>query len=242
MTDRLPSTGAPAATDSPARCRSDDVVLIHRVFRRLFGEAPALVRDVAPGDVKRAAFVARHLHGLSRMLHAHHRAEDDLFWDRMAERAPACGLHVSLMRSQHATVSEQLDAVDALVDAWAAEADVLDAERLAVALDEVDRTLAQHLADEERDAFPVLDDVLSQAEWDEIQAEAGREKPDLPLFLLLGLILDSLPEGERDAWMARELPGPMRLAYRLLGRRGYERELRRLRLAGAPREGTAPLN
>ncbi|WP_448004834.1 hemerythrin domain-containing protein [Agromyces bauzanensis] len=242
MTERLPTTGAPAATDVPATtCRSDEVVLIHRVFRRLFGEAPGLVRDVAPGDVGRAAFLARHLHGLTRMLHVHHRAEDDFFWDRMTERAPACGLHVSLMRSQHETVSGQLDVVDALVDEWAAEADVLAAERLAVELDEVDRTLTQHLADEERDAFPVLDAVLSEAEWDEISAEVAREKPALPLFLLLGLILDGIPEAERDAWMARELPGPMRLAHRLLGRRRYERELRRLRPAASSPEGTGRL-
>lgn len=242
MTERLPSTGAPETTAATATtCRSDEVVLIHRVFRRLFGDAPGLVRDVAPGDVERAAFLARHLHGLTRMLHVHHRAEDDFFWDRMEERAPACGLHVSLMRSQHQTVSDQLDEVDGLVDAWAAEADVLAGERLAVALDEVDRTLTQHLADEERDAFPVLDAVLSDEEWDEIQAEVGREKPPLPLFLLLGLIIDSLPEGERDAWMARELPGPMRLAYRLLGHRRYQHELRRLRPAAPSREGTGRL-
>lgn len=238
MTERLPSTGAPTAPSAPAStCRSDDVVLIHRVFRRLFGDAPGLVRDVAPGDVDRAAFLARHLHGLTRLLHTHHRAEDAFFWDRMEERAPACGLHVSLMRSQHRAVSEQLDVIDSLVDVWATEADVLDAEHLAVALDEVDRTLTQHLADEERDALPVLDAVLSDEEWDEIQAEVGRERPPLPLFLLLGLIIDGIPEGERDAWMARELPGPMRLAYRLLGRRRYQRELRRLRPAASSREG-----
>jgi len=241
MTERLPSTGAPTAPTAPTvpgtTCRSDEVVLIHRVFRRLFGDAPGLVRDVAPGDVERAVFLARHLHGLTRLLHTHHRVEDDFFWDRMEERAPACGLHVSLMRSQHRTVSDQLDVIDSLIDVWATEADVLDAEHLAVALDEVDRTLTQHLADEERAALPVLDAVLSDAEWDEIQAEASKERPPLPLFLLLGLILDGIPEGEREAWMTRELPGPMRLAYRLLGRRRYRRELRRLRPAAFSPEG-----
>ena len=115
-----------------------------------------------------------------------------------------------------------------LIDAWAPGADAADATRLAEALDEVDRTLREHLADEERDALPVLDAVLSDAEWDEISAHAQREKPPLPLFLLLGLMMDAVPEGERAAWMARELPAPMRLAYRLFGRRQYERALRRL--------------
>lgn len=242
MTTRLPSTGAPASADSAAAtCRSDEVVLIHRLFRRLFGEAPGLVRDVEQGDAERAVFLARYLHGITTLLHLHHRAEDEFFWDRMTERAPACGLHVAAMRRQHRTVSDQLDAVDALIDAWAPEADVLVAERLAVALDEIDRTLTEHLADEERDALPVLDAVLTDAEWDEISAHAQREKPPLPLFVLLGLMIDSLPEAERVAWMTRELPGPMRLAYRLLGRRSYERTMRRLRPAGAPPVATRRL-
>ena len=229
MTTRLPSTGAPTSTGAPAAtCRSDEVVLIHRMFRRLYGEAPGLVRDVVPGDVRRAAFLAHHLHGLTALLHTHHRAEDDFFWDRMTERAPACGLHVALMRRQHRAVSDQLDEIDVLVDAWAVAADAALATRLAEALDEVDATLGEHLADEERDALPVLDAVLSDAEWDEIEAHAQREKPPLPLFLLLGLMMDAVPESERAAWMARELPAPLRFAYRLVGRRQYERALRRL--------------
>ncbi|MEF3403907.1 hemerythrin domain-containing protein [Agromyces sp. CCNWLW203] len=218
-------SGAPATT-----CRSDEIVLIHRMFRRLFGEAPALVREVVPGDAQRAAFLSKHLHGLTKLLHVHHHAEDDFFWDRMTERAPACGLHVALMRKQHESVSEQLDEIDTRIDEWTASgADAATAEHLATALDEVDSSLAEHLADEEREAFPVLDAVLSEVEWDEIAAHAQREKPPLPLFLLLGLMMEAVPEAERDAWMDRELPAPMRLAYRLFGRRSYERALRRLR-------------
>lgn len=230
MTTRLPSSGAPAVSGAPATtCRSDEIVLIHRMFRRLFGEAPSLVRDVVPGDARRAAFLSNHLHGLTKLLHVHHHAEDDFFWDRMTERAPACGLHVALMRKQHQSVSDQLDEIDTRIDDWTASAaDATAGERLATALDEVDRSLAEHLADEEREAFPVLDAVLSEAEWDEISAHAQREKPPLPLFLLLGLMMEAVPEAERAAWMDRELPAPMRVAYRLFGRRRYERALRRL--------------
>ena len=231
MTIRHPSTGLPAATTPATTCRSDEIVVVHRIFRRLYGEAPRLVREVAPGDGKRVAFVASHLHGLVALLHIHHHAEDEFFWDRMTERAPACGLHVSVMRRQHGIVSDQLDEIYVLVDEWAAaDADGVSASKLAVALDEVHRTLLEHLADEERDALPVLDAVLSVAEWDEISAHAQHEKPPLPLFLLLGLMMEAVPEAERAAWMARELPAPMRAAYRLFGRRSYERALSRLQL------------
>lgn len=237
MTTRLPSTGAPDRTAAPATtCRSDEVVVIHRLFRRLFAEAPRLVRAVVPGDVERARRLARHLHGITALLHVHHRTEDDYFWDRMTERAPACGLHVELMRRQHGAVSDLLDLVDAIVDRWAREADAATAARLAEELDEVDRLLTQHLADEERDAFPVLDAILSDAEWDDIHRHARRHKPPLPIFVLLGLMLESVPESERDAWFEKEMPAPIRVAYRAVGRRQYERAVRRLR----GQEGVAP--
>ena len=229
MTTRLPSSGAPGPRDAPAKtCRSDEIVLIHRLLRRLYAEAPGLVRDVATGDGKRVAFLADHLRGLVALLHMHHHAEDELFWDRMSERAPACGLHVAVMRRQHQAVSDQLDEIEVLVDAWASDTDDTSAARLAGALDAVDRTLSEHLADEERDALPVLDAVLSDAEWDEISEHAQHEKPPLPLFLLLGLLMDAVPEADRAAWMSRELPAPVRVAYRLFGRRQYERAMRRL--------------
>jgi hypothetical protein len=74
----------------------------------------------------------------------------------------------------------------------------------------------------------VLDAVLSDAEWDEISEHAQHEKPPLPLFLLLGLLMDAVPQADRAAWMSRELPAPVRVAYRLFGRRQYERAMRRL--------------
>jgi hemerythrin-like domain-containing protein len=230
MTTRLPSTGAPVPADAPATtCRSDEVVVIHRLFRRLFAEAPGLVRSVGRGDIEHAKHLAKHLHGITALLHVHHRTEDEYFWDRMTERAPACGLHVELMRRQHGAVSDVLDLVDALVDRWARQADAATGARLAAELDEVDRLLTQHLADEERDAFPVLDAILSDAEWDDIHRHARRHKPPLPIFVLLGLMLESVPESERDAWFEKEMPAPIRMAYRTVGRRQYERAVRRLR-------------
>ncbi|HKH08828.1 MAG TPA: hemerythrin domain-containing protein [Agromyces sp.] len=95
----------------------------------------------------------------------------------MTERAPACGLHVAVMRRQHQAVSDQLDAIEVLADTWVSDTDAASAARLADALDAVDRTLSEHLADEERDALPVLDAVLSDAEWDEISEHAQHEQP-----------------------------------------------------------------
>jgi hemerythrin-like domain-containing protein len=240
MTTRLPSTGAPDPAAPATTCRSDEVVVIHRLFRRLFAEAPGLVRSVDRDDTERAKHLAKHLHGITALLHVHHRTEDEYFWDRMTERAPACGLHVELMRRQHGAVSDRLDLVDALIDRWVREPDAAIGARLAAELDEVDRLLTQHLADEERDAFPVLDAILSDAEWDDIHRHARRHKPPLPIFVLLGLMLESVPEAERDAWFEKEMPAPIRMAYRAVGRRQYERAVRRLRGEGGVAPGAVP--
>ncbi|WP_177232133.1 hemerythrin domain-containing protein [Agromyces sp. CF514] len=240
MTTRLPSTGAPDRAVTPGTtCRSDEVVVIHRLFRRLFAEAPALVRGVAPDDTSHAKRVAKHLHGIIALLHVHHRTEDEYFWDVMTDRAPACGLHVELMRRQHGAVSDRLDVADALVDRWAYRADAPTAARIAAELDEVDRLLLEHLADEEREAFPVLDAILSDAEWDDIHKHAQRHKPPMPIFVLLGLMIDSVPESERAAWVAKELPAPIRVAYRTVGRRQYERAIARVRAIGRGAAGAS---
>ncbi|GAA1951475.1 hypothetical protein GCM10009717_16920 [Agromyces allii] len=248
MTTRLPSTGAPerVAAAPSTTCRSDEVVVIHRLFRRLFAEAPSLVRGVAPDDTAHARRVAKHLHAVIALLHVHHRTEDEFFWDVMTDRAPACGLHVELMRRQHGAVSDRLDVADALVDRWAYRADARTAVRIATALEEIDRMLVEHLVDEEREAFPVLDAILSDAEWDHIHKHAQRHKPPMPIFVLLGLMIDSVPEADRAAWIANELPAPIRFAYRTVGRRQYERAIGRIRsndrgaLGGAGAAGLEP--
>ncbi len=57
------------ATDRPL---IQQMVVIHRVFRREFGLLPAMIRGVAPDDVERAKIVAEHATGLLRFVHVHH--------------------------------------------------------------------------------------------------------------------------------------------------------------------------
>ena len=48
------------------------------------------------------------------------------------------------------------------------------------------------------------------------------------LALQLGLLLASVPEGERDEWMRANVPAPIRLLYLLLMKRQYDRAMREL--------------
>ncbi len=43
--------------------------------------------------------------GPRRSVHTHHESEDELLWDKLEQRAPACALHVGQMRAHHAQVA-----------------------------------------------------------------------------------------------------------------------------------------
>lgn len=93
----MPATPLPPSGDlptGPKTCDASGMIEIHRMFKRGFGEAPALVRLVAEGDTAHAAAVATQLETLSMGLHAHHEAEDERLWGALEERAPSCATHV----------------------------------------------------------------------------------------------------------------------------------------------------
>ena len=48
------------------------------------------------------------------------------------------------------------------------------------------------------------------------------------LSLQVGLLIASVPEDERDDWMRKNLPAPIRLLYLVLMKRQYDRAMREL--------------
>ena len=208
-------------------CDTTDMVVVHRMFRRLFRDGPALVQTVRPGDDAHRRLVVDHLLQLCGALHVHHRTEDEHLWDRLDGRAPACGIHVRLMRQQHADVAEHLDAAQAALIAWRSSGSAEDAATSEAETAAITASLEQHLGDEERRILPEASRILTQKEWDVLGRAARSEKADLPDFVRpvsswvqLGLMLDGLDEQQRrDA--RRVLPAPAILLYALIGRRRF---------------------
>lgn len=96
-------------------------------------------------------------------------------------------------------------------------------------------TLFVHLGHEEDDIMPVGGAVLSQREWDELEAHTRaqlmKHRKELPkdvLSLQLGLLLASVPESEREEWFRANVPAPIRLLYVLLMKRRYESAMREI--------------
>jgi hemerythrin-like domain-containing protein len=218
MTDQGPQLG----------CQTDDMKMIHKVFRREFRLAGPMVRHVAPGDTAQAGRVATYLAEIVTALHHHHGNEDALLWDTLVERSPGCALHVGQMKAQHAEVSALLDQVEQLAPEWSPTADADTRERLAALLDDISTKLDAHLGQEEEEILPVAATSFTQSEWDRLREEGMASVPKNRLLVQLGYILEDATPEERKEMLAN-VPPPARLLYKLIGKRRFEKEIRTLR-------------
>jgi hemerythrin-like domain-containing protein len=208
----------------------NEMLVIHRVFRREFVALPTLIRGVADGDTARAAMVADHLRLVLGGLHMHHTGEDELLWPLLLERAaPSTGL-VETMQAQHHRVDEYADQVDPLVSEWRSNGSAVRGEQLARVLEQFARALFEHLDLEEREILPLVSRYVTVKEWDSL-GEHGKESMSAKqLPLLFGAILEDATDDERSRMLAH-LPAPIRLVMRTIGARQYRRYITRVRAA-----------
>lgn len=234
MAERLPSSGA-VPEGQAAGCDPSGLILVHRIFRWLYRELPLLVREVEPGDTARAEVVGVYAKLDFFALHLHHETEDTVLWDRLTARDPACVMHVDRMRAQHVEVAAHLARIEPQLAPWVAIADTGLRDAFAGDIEILRDMLFGHLGEEEDDIMPVAAAVLTQKEWDELEAHTRstlmarrKEFPRDVLSLQLGLLLASVPEAERDQWYRTNVPAPIRLLYLLLMKRRYEAAMREL--------------
>ncbi len=220
----MPATPLPASGDippgTPKTCDASGMIDIHRLFRRGFGEGPALVRGVREGDLDHAAAVVTQLETMSLGLHRHHEGEDERLWDALDERAPSCSSHVERMKAQHAELLVHLTALDEALPAWRASAKAADAVPVLAALDGVNAAIAVHLPDEETNIVPVMEYTITEAEVEWFSQHGRRAIPKGQTWQQLGEILASQPDGGEE-WLHKHMPAPGRLAWRLVGKRVY---------------------
>ena len=209
-------------TQPTRSCEASDLVIAHQAFRRLYSLTPDAVRRTQASDRRRIKSLAATLTAINGALHHHHSVEDELLWDNLSERRPACGLHVELMKRQHGMVAGLLDGSPALIDAWRREPSAANAEALAARFEEIDAVLTVHLQAEEAKILPVIQQVISQQEWDQVGEAAKSGAAPRQGLMMIGLVLDLMPADERASFEA-ELPGPAKFVWALVGRRYYQR-------------------
>ncbi|WP_329391114.1 hemerythrin domain-containing protein [Streptomyces sp. NBC_01716] len=188
-----------------------DMYMAHTMFRREIGLAPALVRGVPGGDVKRAATVADHFQVVDNSLHHHHVAEDEHVWPRLAERAGTeAEPVVRVMEEQHAAIGALLDEVRAGLARWRGTADAAQGEALADVVSRLHEHLVEHLAVEEDLALPLIEKHITAAEWGRMIADSAGDVAPERIPLIFGMMAyEADPGTVRDiiAQMPPEISG-----------------------------------
>ena len=196
---------------------------IHRVFLWAYEEAPGLVRSAAAGDTARAAYVGEVLGNFDKLLHIHHEGEDQLMYPQLAERAPACALHIGQMLEHHRQVTQRLEVIEPLRLRWMETADAGTGAELAGLYEDLSAVLNVHLRREVTEVMPAVDRVMTQQELKTAAEHGSSQVSNKFLVGYLGMVLATNPPADRRE-MFKEIPPPVRLAYRLFGRRLYRKQ------------------
>ncbi|MFF3259059.1 hemerythrin domain-containing protein [Streptomyces sp. NPDC002932] len=204
-----------------------EMVLIHRVLRREFGQLPRLFRAAA-GDRARSKVIGAHAREMLTFLHTHHTGEDELLFPLLRERAALAPELMDRMDAQHALVDDAVTAIDAELPTWTASADAAAGERMAAHIDTMMPALIEHLAEEEQKILPIVSVTLTQSEWDALGEHGMSAIPLTRRLVILGHITEETDDAERRRFM-KVLPAPARLAYKLIGHRRFTRETTTIR-------------
>jgi hemerythrin-like domain-containing protein len=217
------------STPAAAPARTEEMAIIHRIFRRGFPRVAALVRQVAPGDSARAETVGEYLDFHLRGLHNHHTGEDANIWPRLLERAAPEAALINRMEEQHAAVAERSERVQALLSTWRRSA--VNGEELATALDEFTAALVEHLDDEEAYVVPMIRTHITADEWQRFGQETFEKFTDPEKLTATGE-LESVTSPEEAEWFLGTLPLPVKLMWRFLGQRKYAAYMRKVMATG----------
>jgi iron-sulfur cluster repair protein YtfE (RIC family) len=204
LTSRTPGELAPDLTDYR---------VVHRAMTtdmtRLASVAEELVR--AP-DRRRLRLLRRYLRGVTSEIVNHHRVEDDDVWPLLEEIAGDRTALVALTED-HERLDPLLDRAGVLATADAATPE------LAAVLREVADLLVRHVADEERDVFPIIVDRVRVEDYARLQERFRGTLGLATLTFVVPWVISHATPDERRALIA-DAPPPLR-AILALTERGF---------------------
>lgn len=197
-----------------------DMAIVHKTFRRAYEEGAALVRANPTPSAARVTFLADHVDFGLMMLHHHHEGEDELLYPLLVARVPDHAARTEQIDEEHKAVKVALDAAQRACAAWRASPSAESGEALAASLDEVNRVLIPHLDQEEREVVPLAAVTVTQAEWNQMGKHAVATMPANKRMVAFGMLLDPLSPADQ-AYMLSNVPPPVRVLYRLVGKHSW---------------------
>jgi hemerythrin-like domain-containing protein len=215
-------------TTAQKLCETSDMVIVHRMFRRECALLPKLVAAVAGGDVARARTVAEHAREVLDMLHHHHVGEDELLRPRLSARTRFHADLLARMDSQHQGLAVLLENAATAFAEWQDAPTAHTSTPLTTLLEQLSTGLNVHFDEEEAEILPIVERVLTAGEYAEVGRRGLLSILMTRRLIVLGYLLEDATPAERVVFLAA-IPRPVRLAYRLIGRRQHRNETTRLR-------------
>lgn len=217
--------------DPSSAIDTDDMIWVHNAFRRAFTDAPTQVASVRQGDGERAQYVAGYLAEVLWFLHAHHDGEDELLYPLLRERVPATGALFSRMEAQHDAVAAGIQDAERVAERFGRSASTDDGEALAAACRFLIESASDHLTEEETEVLPIASRTISAEEWGALPAHALSRYRGTRVWLLLGLVIEAIPDDDRRARMIGGLPPPVVEMWTGFGSDAFTDAIRSIRTA-----------
>jgi hypothetical protein len=208
---------------------SQDMIIIHRVFRRELSMAPALIASVADSDSSRSRIVGGHLFDVLQVLHHHHEGEDLLLWPKLRDRAPDEQAILDEMEADHIRLGAALDQLTTDLAEFTATAGAAQGAQLAQGLKSLQPEMTAHLDQEEQRILPLVNAYLSAEEWGALGQRAFSLLPPDKAMIVLGQMAEESPAPEWASFMSH-LPVPVQQAFSETGAQSYREYTEAVRL------------
>ncbi len=132
------------------------------------------------------------------------------------------GALIRRMKEQHAGLHDALETTRRELTGWEAAPTAHSSGALATALGTVVDRLTEHLTEEERDVVPLIAAHVTRAEWDGMGKVAFSKFTPKQRFIAMGERLAAASPIEATRMLAG-LPAPIKVIWRLVGRRRHQR-------------------
>jgi hypothetical protein len=186
-------------------------LMVHMALRADLAAFVDEVEDAARPHIERRAAL------LERVVYAHHIGEDRVLLPALAERIGGFDPVTALLAEQHEALDASLGALRA-----ATESDGSTRTHLRTAARDAQATLDEHLTTEERELLPVWLTSFTEADHDAFGRRLRRATPVRDVSVMVPWLLDRAPDSVKaEAW--RDVPLPVRAAYKLWWRRAFGR-------------------
>jgi hemerythrin-like domain-containing protein len=144
--------------------------IIHRAMRGDLHRLLALAEDLSAGRQQagsaRAAAIARFTEEICAAIHHHHSREDESVWP-VIERAAGAAVDLSDLSDDHSELDPLLDRLRRAARDFANGRGA--ARDLAAAVRTLSELIDEHIEEEERKIFPIIEEYVSAADWKAVE-------------------------------------------------------------------------